>query len=143
MNIKLIYSGYKNITDKTGDFVLLFVRFLLAYGFYHPALLKLRDINSVGQWFEGMNYPLPYLNAYLATGTEVAGVFLLFLGLGTRIITVPLIITMLVAITTVHWGNGFDAGNNGSEIPLYYIAMLLVLLANGAGKISLDRLFRK
>jgi hypothetical protein len=33
----------------------------------------------------------------------------------------PLIITMIVAIVTVYWENGFEAGENGFEIPLYYI----------------------
>ena len=47
---------------------------------------------------------------------------------------------MLVAIFTVHSGNGFEAGNNGYEIPLYYILMNLILIAFGAGKYSLDRI---
>ncbi|MCF8235594.1 MAG: redoxin domain-containing protein [Bacteroidales bacterium] len=51
--------------------------------------------------------------------------------------------TMVVAITTVHWGNGFNAGDNGFEIPLYYMLMLFVFLANGAGKISVDHLLTK
>jgi hypothetical protein len=45
---------------------------------------------------------------------------------------------MIVAIKTVHWANGFDAGNNGFEIPLYYLIMLLTLMVFGSGKISLD-----
>ena len=65
---------------------------------------------------------------------------LLTVGLGVRIISIPLIITMLVAIKTVHWGNGFEAGENGFEIPLYYILMLVSLIFTGAGKISLDYL---
>jgi putative oxidoreductase len=45
---------------------------------------------------------------------------------------------MLIAIFTVHIGNGFDAGDNGFEIPLYYILMLLTLITFGAGKFSID-----
>ncbi len=55
----------------------------------------------------------------------------------------PLIIVMLVAIFTVHLSNGFAAGDNGFEIPLYYGLMLLFLLSHGAGKISIDHLIRK
>ena len=47
---------------------------------------------------------------------------------------------MIVAIVTVHLPNGFEAGNNGFEIPLYYMIFLLLFIANGAGKFSLDRL---
>ena len=66
------------------------------------------------------------------------GAILLLLGIGTRIISIPLIIVMMVAIFTVHLGNGFEAGDNGFEIPLYYIIMLLTLLIYGGGKISID-----
>jgi putative oxidoreductase len=40
----------------------------------------------------------------------------------------------LVAIFTAHIGNGFDAGDNGFEISFYYIGVLLILIAFGAGK---------
>ena len=87
--------------------------------------------------------PFPKLNAFLATGTEMAGFILLFLGLATRFISFPIIIVMIVAITTVHLGNGFDAGDNGLEIPLYYILMLFSLIITGPGRISLDHLISK
>ena len=108
--------------------------------FYKPAMAKLQDVHAIGDWFAGMNIPAPYFQAYLATGTECLGVALLTLGLGVRIISIPLIITMLVAIKTVHLENGFEASDNGFEIPLYYILMLISLICTGAGKISLDYL---
>ena len=58
-------------------------------------------------------------------------------------ISIPLMFTMVVAIVTVHLGNGFEAGNNGYEIPLYYLLMLFALLVNGSGKISLDHLIER
>lgn len=125
------------------DLALLFLRLILAYGFYMPAVNKWKNMEGIAQWFESMNYPLPLLNAYLAGTTEAAGVILLFLGLGTRVISIPLIFTMIVAISTVHIGNGFAAGDNGFEIPLYYLLMLFVLLTYGAGKYSLDYLIKK
>lgn len=122
---------------------LLGLRLALAYGFYGPATMKLADIPAIASWFEEIGIPLPHVNAYLATGTELLGVVLLAFGLGTRLIAIPLMVTMLVAIATVHWANGFEAGNNGFEIPLYYLLMLLVLLFFGAGKLSLDELLAR
>jgi len=144
MNIKTIYFSYAAKADKLKDIVppLLF-RLILAYGFYKPAMAKLQDVHAIGDWFAGMNIPAPYFQAYLATGTECLGVILLTLGLGVRIISIPLLITMLVAIKTVHLENGFEAGQNGFEIPLYYILMLISLICTGAGKISLDYLIGK
>jgi len=40
----------------------------------------------------------------------------------------------------VHLPHGFSAGDNGFEIPLYYMLFLLVFVSYGAGKFSLDRL---
>ncbi|WP_276360277.1 DoxX family protein [Daejeonella sp. H1SJ63] len=143
MNITDKYFSASADIEKAKFLPLLLMRLLIAYGFYGPAIMKWNDINSIAEWFESLEIPLPYLNAYLAAGTETLGVVLLFLGLGTRFITIPLIITMLVAIKTVHWANGFEAGENGFEIPLYYIIMLLTLFIYGSGKLSLDRLIEK
>ncbi len=125
------------------DLPLLFIRLALAYGFYSPAMAKLNDVGAIAEWFETLGMPAPLLNAYLATYTEVAGVILLTLGLATRFITLPLIVTMIVAIKTIHWQNGFNASDNGFEIPLYYTVMLITLLIYGAGKISIDGMFAR
>lgn len=125
------------------DIPLLFIRLVLAYGFFMPAKMKWSDISSISDWFKSLGIPFPVLNAYLAASTEAIGVVLLILGLGTRFIAIPLMITMLVAIKTVHWANGFEAGNNGYEIPLYYLIMLLILFVYGGGKFSLDRIIDK
>lgn len=124
--------------DKGRDVALLGLRLVLAYGFYAPAMMKWDDIASVASWFESMGMPLPTLNAYLAASTELAGVILLTLGLATRLISIPLIVVMLVAIFMVHLPHGFSSGDNGFEIPLYYILMLFTLVTMGAGKLSVD-----
>lgn len=125
------------------DIPALLFRIILAYGFYGPATMKLANIDSIVEWFSGMGLPFPTLNAYMAVATEIAGFVLLFLGLGTRIISIPLIVVMLVAIFTVHIGNGFEAGANGFEIPLYYLLMLFSLIISGPGRLSLDAVIKR
>jgi putative oxidoreductase len=139
--MRQLYSRFENFCNKGQDLALL--RLALAYGFREPAKTKWADIDSVAEWFGSIGIPAPALHAYLAAGVELAGVFLLLMGLGTRIICVPLIIVMLVAIKTVHWEHGFAAGDNGWEIPFYYLLMLVVLLTLGAGRISADHLLRR
>jgi len=141
--IQNFYTALTRLSVKMQDLSLLLLRLLLAYGFFGPAMEKWKNIQAVGDWFAGMGYPFPHLNAYLAASTELAGVFLLFLGLATRIISPLLIFVMIVAITTVHLRHGFDANNHGFEIPLYYALMLFVLFAFGPGKYSLDYLLCK
>ncbi|MFK5938159.1 MAG: DoxX family protein, partial [Sulfurimonas sp.] len=162
MLLKKMYTEFSRFSEYTRSAGLLFLRLILAYTFYAPAMLKWADMDSVVQWFTYMGIPFPTLNAYMAASTEVIGVILLTLGLLTRFISIPLIVIMFVAIATVHGTNGFafvdeavtftDAYvngdlvqgtiiklQNGYELVLYYILMLLVLLGNGAGKFSLDR----
>ncbi len=143
MMIKKLIEKFNNITDKGQSIALLGLRLVLAYGFYETAKIKWQDIGSVADWFESIGIIAPKFNAYLAATTEMAGVFLLTLGLGVRFISIPLIITMVVAIKTAHWANGFAAGDNGYEIPLYYLLMLLVLTTFGAGKLSTDYLIQR
>ena len=132
---------YKNFAaglNNLESVVLLAIRLVLAYGFYAPATKKFGDISSIAAWFETLGIPLPHLSAYLAASTEMLGVVCLTVGIFTRFISIPLMFTMIVAIATVHWQNGFHAGDNGFEIPLYYLIMLALLLAKGPGKLSAD-----
>ena len=139
MSIKKIYLEFSRLGEYLQSISLLLARLLVAYGFYEPAMMKWQDMKSVAEWFGSMGIPFPTLNAYMAASTEITGVVLLTLGLFVRLISIPMIIIMIVAIVTVHLHNGFSAGENGFEIPLYYMAFLLLFLSHGAGKFSLDR----
>ncbi len=138
--LKTIYPITKNILGNGQSVSLLLARLTVAYGFYEPAMQKWSDISSVAGWFGTLGIPFPTLNAYLAASTELLGVVLLTLGLFTRLISLPLMVVMVVAITTVHLTHGFSAGDNGFEIPLYYLLFLALFASLGAGKLSLDHL---
>jgi len=138
--IKTLYPLSKNILTQGQSLSLFFARLAVAYGFYEPAMQKWSDIGSVAEWFSSMGIPFPTLNAYMAAGTEILGVVLLTLGLFTRLISIPLMVVMVVAIATVHLSHGFSAGDNGFEIPLYYMLFLALFASLGAGKLSLDYL---
>jgi len=138
--LKKIYPITKNILSHGQSVSLLLARLTVAYGFYEPAMQKWSDISSVATWFGTLGIPFPTLNAYMAASTELLGVVLLTLGLFTRLISLPLMVIMVVAITTVHLAHGFSAGDNGFEIPLYYMLFLAIFASFGAGKLSLDHL---
>ncbi len=69
-------------------------------------------------WFGegGLNLPFPELMAYLASYTEYFGAILLLIGLAVRWISIPLMVTMVVAAVTVHLPNGWSAIAEGSGI---------------------------
>ncbi len=141
--MKNIYKGFVLLTDRLKSLILIIVRFVLAFGFYQPAKNKWADIEGVGDWFYNLGIPAPYFQAYLIACIETLGIVFLALGFFVRIISIPLIFAMIVAIFTVHLENGFSAANNGIEIPLYYIVLLLILMTRGAGKISADYFINK
>ncbi len=89
------------------------LRLYLAPVFWMAGMNKLSAFEDTVTWFGnsdwGLGLPLPWLMAALATATELAGAALLTLGLFTRLISIPLIAIMLVAIFAVHWGNGWQA----------------------------------
>lgn len=122
MKIIQTYQKAANwLTNYSGDLPLLFIRILLAYAFLGPALEKWGDMDATIAWFGnpdwGLGLPFPALNAYMAASTEILGVVLLILGLGTRIISVPLIFVMLMALFTVHIDHGWLAIASSSADP--------------------------
>jgi len=125
------------------NLVLLLVRLLVAYGFATPAIVKISDLNGAIEWFQGLSVPFPIETAYIVTTVEAVAIVLLVLGLFARLASLLLIIIMIGAIIFVHASNGFAAANNGIEVPLLYIALLLVIVTQGAGKYSLNQLLFK
>ena len=137
------YINLEKITDNLQSTGLFFARLVIAYGFYEPAINKWNGIENVAAWFGSMGIPFPLLNAYATATIEMLGVVLLTLGLFTRLISIPLIVIMIVAIVSVHLPHGFSAGENGFEIPLYYMLFLIIFTSFGAGKISIDNFLFK
>ncbi|WKE64097.1 DoxX family protein [Gallaecimonas kandeliae] len=91
----------------------LALRLYLVPIFWMAGSHKLADFAGTVEWFGnadwGLGLPLPGLMAFLATATELGGSVLLLIGLGVRWVSIPLMVTMLVAIFTVHWPNGWQA----------------------------------
>ena len=117
---------------------LLLARVSVAYGFFKPALVKWENLDATSTWFHKLGIPMSDFFAFITASSEIIGVVLLFLGLFTRYISIPLMIVMLVAIFAVHIEHGFSAGNGGLEIPLYYFIFLSIFVTYGAGRFSLD-----
>jgi putative oxidoreductase len=119
MSICKVTSALKKMLDSTKvlDFLApLALRLYLAPVFWMAANNKWNpfdsesSLNGTVQWFDGsLGMPYPELMAYLAWGAEYFGAIFLVFGLAVRWISIPLMITMIVAAVTVHWGNGWLA----------------------------------
>ncbi len=68
---------------------------------------------GVVSWFGnpdwGLGLPAPDLLAFLAGWSELLGGWLLLFGLATRLFSLPLMFTMIIAATTAHWDQGWHA----------------------------------
>lgn len=64
---------------------------------------------------------------------------LVALGLYTRLASVPILFTMLIAVLVVHSGDPFAR----QELGLLYAAVFAITALNGGGNFSLDKIIRK
>jgi len=144
MYFKEFYLEFIALFNHLQSLTLLLIRLVLAYGFANPALMKWANFDATVAWFRELGIPFAYEATFLVASLEIIGVFLLVLGLFIRLISLPLMVILLVAILMVHLNNGFSVANNGVEIPLYYFLFLSIFATHGAGRFSLDAfLFEK
>mgnify|MGYP001061153449 FL=1 len=112
-----MYLDKINVTDFIAP---LLLRLYLVPVFWMAGSMKLGSMESTIEWFGnpdwGLGLPLPFLMARAATLTEVVGAIFLFFGFATRWISIPLIITMIVAAVTVHLPNGWLAIAEGGGL---------------------------
>ncbi|MEZ5560270.1 MAG: DoxX family protein [Pseudomonadales bacterium] len=97
----------------------LLLRLYLAPVMVQAGWTKLTAFDSTAAWFGnadwGLGLPLPHLLTALVVAAELAGGIALALGLATRYVAVPLMVTMLVAMFSVHWQNGWLAISDASS----------------------------
>jgi putative oxidoreductase len=100
--------------------------------------------------------PFPLQTAWLVICLEVFGGAAILVGLFVTVLSVPLIISMLVAISTVQSRFGFSSVNTigltpsgpvfgppGYEINLLYVAGLVALAFSGPTALSVDRVLER
>lgn len=86
----------------------LLLRLILAPVMIQAGWVKATGFSGTVSWFGNtLGMPLPEVMAFLATAAELGGGIMLLAGLATRLVAVPLMVTMLVAALTVHWDNGW------------------------------------
>ena len=95
-------------------------------------------LEGTGQWMASLGMEPGYLMALLAGCGEFFGGLALLLGLLTRAAGAVVAFTMVVAILSVHIGNGLFMANNGYEYALTLLVVALSLVVSGAGRFSID-----
>lgn len=115
-------------------------RLSLGLTFQRTGWAALQMLPKVAAYFEKLGIPAPAFQAPFVAATEFVCGGLLLLGLLTRLASLPLIATMVVAILTARRAE-IHALSDLLRMPEYlYVALLLWLGAFGAGPVSLDAL---
>ena len=139
-------------TDIRDHWGLLPIRLITGFGFLSHGVAKLmRGPEGFGKLLQHIGAPVPVPTAWMVTLLEIFGGLAILAGAYIALVTIPLILTMLVAMATVHLPYGFSSVNTiglspagpifgppGYEINLLYIGALLVLRFVGTGAVSVD-----
>lgn len=128
-----MYLKQKNRTNKFHDLTYWGIRASIGVIFIVYGLQKWDPV-----WKDhliGFGLP-PELQIPIALTETIGGIFLIA-GFMTRITGVIFSIILLDAIFHIRWKNGFLISQGGWDYDLALLAMMLFVLVNGAGKLSL------
>lgn len=108
-----LYQQFLNVVKHSEGLAALALRLYLAPVLMQAGYNKLSHFDDTAAWFGnpdwGLGLPMPEVMTALAAGTELIGGALLLVGLATRLVALPMMITMLVAAFAVHLPNGWLA----------------------------------
>lgn len=138
--------------DGRHRWVLVALRLVVGYGFIAHGMAKWSSGPAkFGNLLHVIGVPLPVPTAWVVTFVEIFGGLAIFVGAFVAIASIPLIMSMLVAMFTVSLRYGFSSVNTigltptgpifgppGYEINLLYIAALLTLALSGPSALSID-----
>jgi putative oxidoreductase len=118
----------------------LALRLVFGYFWLETGLGKLHNLAVFTERFAGWGIPFPGLGAQLSALTDCVGGALLMVGLFTRLITIPMIFNMVVAIALVAIKPVADLDGFVELDEVLYILVLFWLMMAGPGRASLDSL---
>lgn len=120
------------------SFIILFVRLFFGILFFMHGLDKMTNFNALSETYPNVLGFGSYMTLMVAIFCEFACSLFLITGLLTRIILLPMILSMAVAFFDIH-----DGMMPEGELSLIYLIIFLGLFLTGPGKYSVDYLIDK
>jgi len=122
------------------NILILLLRIAIAALMIRHGLPKLSKLLEGGEIQFGDPIGLgPAFSLFLAVFAELLCSVLIGIGLGTRLATIPLMVTMFVAAFITHGADPFQR----KEMALLYLLFYVVLLVIGSRKYSIDYLISR
>ena len=126
---------------------LLIIRLYWGWQFFLTGKGKLMNLERTTNYFASLNIPAPKLNAIAAGSTEMIFGLLFLLGLGGRIVPLPLIGVLVVAYLTSEQPalHAFfsDPDKFLTADPFLFLFAAVIIFIFGPGKLSFDALLAK
>jgi len=140
----VLYRTFANAANYLQSPLLLAVRLYWGWQFFQTGWGKLQDIPKVVDFFTSLGLPFPSVTAYVVGTSECVGGILLFFGLGSRLISLPLLADMVGAYVTADRealrAIFSEPGKFYAADPYTFMFASLLILVFGPGKISVDAL---
>ena len=121
----------------------LLMRIYFGYFWTETGWGKIHNLDAFAQRFVGWGIPYPHLSAALAGYTEWVGGILLMLGLFTRLVSIPLMFNMFVALVSVKMKEVTSIDDFVEMDEVLYMFILFWLIMTGPGRVSVDHLIRR
>lgn len=137
--ITSLYRRLVGALSHTHSLVLLLIRLVIGIVFVQSGWGKLHNLPKVIEFFESLKIPAPQIQAPFVASTELICGGLLVLGLATRLASLPLIITMIVALVTAKKEDISGFTDLFAIYEFLYILMMATLISFGPGRWALDR----
>ena len=119
---------------------LLVMRLLYGWLFMQTGWGKWTHFDRTSEFFATLHLPAPAFTAGMVGSIELAGGLLLVLGAGTRYASALLVGVLSTALATAHAEDAFSSLSSFIEQEPYpFLVAVLLLLAFGAGRWSIDR----
>jgi putative oxidoreductase len=118
----------------------LVARLTLGVTFVGTGWGKLQHLDKVTAYFTDLGLPAPHFQATLVGATELIGGALLLAGFASRLASLPLLVTMVVAILTAKRADIAGVSDLFGLLEWTYLVLLAWLALSGPGRFSLDGL---
>ena len=139
----VLYDWPRIVTGRLGWLGPLAVRVVVGWVFIWTGWQKLQNLPRMIENFREWGIPAPEILTPFVSGMEFVGGLLLLLGLLTRIVSIPMMIIMLVAIASAKWGDVDSLQTLLGFEEISYFVMFAWLGIAGPGPVSLDHVVLK
>ncbi len=137
------YGKFTSCLAKLDWLAPLVSRVTVGWIFVQAGWGKWQDMPRVVEFFTSLGIPAPGIQAPFVASVELVCGGLLFVGLLTRLVSIPLIIVMKVAILTALRSEIGSFGDLFGAADYLYIVVLGWLVFYGGGKMSADHFLAK